>query len=212
MPFRSRPASRWLKKIGLLTLAVAVPVAGLVVPASPAAAVAAIPCGPRTSTQPFKQWNDLAAYFTLPGGTFESTPSGWTLRGGAGLTSGNEPWKVVAGTNAKSLRLPPGSSVVAPTFCVSPSESQFRFFYKSPGISGSNLRVTVRVDFGTWVSNSEFWASGNTPGWQVSQIIALPNVADSRAQPTVTLTFLPVNSSSAVWLIDDVEVDPWKSL
>ena len=51
-------------------------------------------CTDGALTQPFKTWGDKAQYKLVGGGAFEPAATGWTLRGGAKVVSGNEPWKV----------------------------------------------------------------------------------------------------------------------
>jgi len=91
-----------------------------------------------------------------------------------GMSRGADPWKVVSGTNASSLKFPAGGSAVAPSFCVDPTQPKIRFFCTSP------------------------------PLW-------LPNVADAGTTATITITFTEKNTP-ATRQIDDVEMDPWRSL
>src|SRR5947209_10660037 len=73
------------------------------------------PCG-QQEYQPFTQWGDSAAYVQVPGGTFESGATGWSLHGGAAVISGNESYKV-SGPGSHSLSLPSGSSATSPEQC-----------------------------------------------------------------------------------------------
>jgi hypothetical protein len=51
--------------------------------------------------------------------------------------------------------------------------------------------------------------SGDSFGWGPSPRINMPNVRDANGQQTVTIELKPVNVG-AVWLVDDVMVDPWR--
>jgi hypothetical protein len=203
-----------MRRAAVLTgVAVALPALAVVGSAAPASAASVIPCQTRTTATPFKQWSDTNNYFTLPSGNFESTPTGWTLTGGAALTSENEPYKVISGVaNAKSLKLPPGASVTAPSFCVKAAEPQIRFFYKSPGVANSYLVLTMTAVFANGTSStSSQWLMGDKAGWVVTPAYWLPNVADSVNGATVTVSFQQKNVM-ANWQLDDFEVDPWKSM
>lgn len=207
----STTIGRWTRRaaamIGLVTVALAA------APAATASAATVLPCTTRTTTKPFTGWGDGNGYFTLPGGTFESSPTsaGWTLSGGAAVTTGNEPWKVIAGTNASSLKVLKGAVATAPSFCVQPTEARFRLFYKSPGIASSFLVVHMRTVAGTAVTDSTYWVDGSTAGWALSPALQLPNVGAAGQQVTATVWF-DVQQQAGTWQIDDVEVDPWKTM
>ena len=120
------------------TLAVAAPAnAGLLVESAKG-------CGSATSAKVFRPWLDLANYVPAPGGFAESS-SGWTLKGGAKIVSGNEPWKVGGGTHGSSLLLPAGSSATTAAMCVGIGHPTMRFFAKRN--SGLLSTMTVEVLF-----------------------------------------------------------------
>jgi hypothetical protein len=193
-------------------LAVLAPLAALVVaPATTASAATVLPCTTRATTTPFTPWGDSNAYFTLPGATFESGTSGWSLAGGARVTSGNEPWKVVSGPNVSSLSLPAGASASAPSMCIATAEDSMRLFYRAPGISTAYLRVTIHVTSGVNVADNTYSIGGGTAGWALSERIMVPDIRDRSGQQTVTIKFDQVGTKAA-WQIDDVEIDPWRSL
>jgi len=209
-----RPTSRRTLTRTTATLAAALATTALALTTAPTTTAATvIPCTTRTTTTPFTTWGDKNAYFTLPGGTFDTTPTttGWTLTGGATITPENEPYKVITSTKASSLKMPPGATATLPTFCVNPVEAAVRFFYKSPGVTGSNLVATIHTLKGTTATDSYAWLDGTKTGWQVSPPITLPNVGEVGVQLTATITFTQKNIP-ATWQIDDFEVDPWKSL
>lgn len=201
-----------------VVLATGLGLAGLASPAAAAgstgpspAVTAAVACTTRTTSTPFARWGDTNAYFTLPGGSFEGTTAGWRLAGGAATSTENEPWNVVAGTAARSLSLPAGASATAPTTCVTSQEAQFRYFYKSPGVPGAYLVAYVTVSGPSGVHRAEYWIDGSRPGWGVTDQLWMPQVMGATGTSTVTVSFQQRNVLAA-WKIDDVQVDPWKTL
>lgn len=213
MRMTSRPWRRMRRTAVLGGLTVVAPLAALLVaPAATAsAATSVLPCTTRSTTTPFTQWGDTNSYFTLPGGTFETGTAGWTLSGGAGVTGGNEPWKVISGPNTSSLNLPAGAAATAPSLCIATAEDSMRLFYKSPGVSTAYLRVTIHVTSGVNVADNTYDINGAASGWAVSQRIMLPDIRDKSGQQTVTVSFTQVGTRAA-WQVDDVEIDPWRSL
>ncbi|MFN8077167.1 MAG: hypothetical protein U0Q15_17350 [Kineosporiaceae bacterium] len=202
---------RWRRAAALTAAALALPALAAVGPASTASAGTIIPCGARSTATPFRAWGDTRNYYPLQGGTFEGGAPGWSLYGNTAVTSGNEPWKVWGGGSG-SLRVGPSATAVSPSFCVDPKEPFVRFFYKGPGVSTANLKVSVTVWRGSYTNTVQFWANGASTAWQVSPAVNIPNVADSSTTSTVSVKFEAVNSATAVWLVDDLSVDPWKSL
>jgi hypothetical protein len=195
-------------------LAVPVALAAVAVPLVTDAGAApgqVLPCVTREVTKPFTAWGDHAAYFTVPGGTFEGGAPGWTLGGGAAVTHGNEPWRVLSSTHASSLALPAGAAATAPSMCIATAEDALRFFYRAPGVRGAALLVTIHVTSGVNVADNTYEISGATAGWALSPRIMLPDIRDASGRQTVTISFTQ-RSTRARWQIDDVEVDPWRSL
>src|SRR5438132_1597516 len=123
------------------------------VPALLAAAAFAVPAAnaglignllgncPTGGTQVFAPWQDAANYLLAPNGSFEFGSYGWSLSGGAGIVSGNEPFYP---TGTHSLALPSGSSATSPTVCLGTSQLYIRMFGKDLGGTDSGLRVRVQ--------------------------------------------------------------------
>lgn len=87
------------------------------------------PCVALPTTKAFQRVDgDTADYSLAPGGDFEGASSGWTLKDGAKIVSGNETLGVSAGR--QSLQLPLSGSAVSPPFCVDETKPHFRFAYK----------------------------------------------------------------------------------
>ncbi len=186
------------------TLAVAAPAhAGLLVQS-------ATGCTTATSAKVFRPWLDLANYVPAPGGFAESS-SGWTLKGGAKIVSGNEPWKVGGSKHVSSLLLPAGSSATTAAMCVGIGHPTMRFFAKRN--SGLLSTMAVEVVFnglgGTIRSLPIGVVVGGTK-WQPTLpypvIASLLPLLPGQMTP-VQFRFTPVLGS---WQIDDVYVDPWR--
>src|SRR5439155_27200523 len=73
-------------------------------------------CPVQPLSQPFKAWGDNASYELAPDNAAESSAD-WTLSGGAGIATGNEPWKMHGATNSHSVHLPSGSSATTAPIC-----------------------------------------------------------------------------------------------
>jgi hypothetical protein len=167
-------------------------------------------CGSQTLEHPFQQWGDPSAYVLAPGGTFEAGATPWSLTGGAGATTGNEPWSV-HGTGTSSLALPAGSSATSPGLCASLLHPTLRFFARSIGGSPlDSLRVNVVFASTLGLSSLPIGIVGLSPNWSpTAPFVYLINdlAVLSTAYRVVAFRFTPVGSAS--WQIDDVYVDPW---
>jgi hypothetical protein len=193
-------------------LALGVVVAGVLfgsgVTSAAAATTATVACSSRTVAQKFQKVDgDTRSYFTAPSGSFESGTSGWVLSGAA-VGSGNETRYVNGTSNAKSLVISSGGTATAPIFCNQSNEPSLRFFFK--GSSGARVRLHIDVTSST--SNSlapldwEMPVSANG-SWSAANGIDTPLIAGSTSN--VQLRFTAVSGTVQV---DDIEVDPWRSL
>jgi hypothetical protein len=166
-------------------------------------------CADGALTQPFKPWSDSAYYKEVKGGSFEGGATGWTLRGGARVVAGNEPWKVRNARDTASLLLPAGSSATSAPSCVGLAEPTMRFFAKKNRGLLSTLAVTVwvKTSLGLELPVPIGVVLGNGT-WKPSPrllIVAnlLPLFPGDRTP--VAFTFTPLLGD---WQIDDVYVDP----
>ena len=171
-------------------------------------------CGDQAFSQPFKPFYDGASYTLVPGGSFEGGAAGWTLSGGARVTSGNESWKVTGAGDDESLQLPAGSSALSAPVCVGLEYPTMRFFAKrNSGLLGlTTLAVTARVQlslggsldipFGVVLPNGN-WSP--TPAYLFLGNIT-PLLPGQYTQ--VQFRFTPVLGS---WQVDDVYVDPMRT-
>lgn len=175
-------------------------------------------CGYEAS-RPFLRFLDPLPYTLVPGGDFEPGFSGWKLSGGAGIVSGNEPWQA-AGPGSRALRLPAGSSATSPPMCMGLVLPVVRFF-SSGGSALSYLQVDalytdaagrrqsvtllpVGLPSGSWVPNLPMLQLGGTVN-----ALTLNGLTTE-----ISLRFTPRGGllGSGTWLLDDVFVDPWKTV
>jgi len=167
-------------------------------------------CDPSPS-QAFKRWGDDAYYALVPGGSFEGANS-WTLKNGAKVVSGNEPFYVRSSGDTRSLALPEGSSAISPTACFDFADWHARLFARKTSSDSGYIKVEVIVrsalggllatlDGGTISANGE---------WQPSPRIALLtcNVTNLVGTESIAFRFKAVGAN---FRIDDVYLDPWKS-
>jgi hypothetical protein len=164
-------------------------------------------CGSQMS-QPFAQFGDRSSYTMIPGGTFEPGAAGWSLKGGATIVDGNEPF---AGSGSHSLYLPAGSYATSPFMCVSTLSPTLRVFGFS---STTNTALSVQIyaknalglltllGIGIVYPGQTTWAPTNTGLFLQSLGALLTNTTQ------VAFRFAPLNGS---WTIDDTYVDPFLS-
>jgi hypothetical protein len=156
-------------------------------------------CNLSPLSQPFAPWLDPASYELAPGGDFES--SSWTLRGGAAVVPGSEPFAATGALGDSSLSLPAGASAESPATCVDAAYPTIRFFTAGSGLvavsvvyGGVTLPAGVAVASGGWSPSLQALTS--------SALVAA--TADGSAPVSVRLTTLLGNVR-----VDDVFVDPW---
>jgi len=197
---------RRYKKIGLTcTLAVGAAIAALAAPA-PANALLGLgnPCG-STMSQPFTQFGDNASYTLIPGGSFEPGDAAWSLKGGASIVSGNEPF---AGSGSKALNLPAGSSATSPFMCVGTLSPTLRLFgLASSSSTALSVQILAKNVFGVLtVLNVGIVYPGQTSWAPTSSALFLQSLGALLTNTTsIAFRFAPVNGS---WTVDDTYVDP----
>jgi hypothetical protein len=162
-------------------------------------------CG-STMSQPFAQFGDNQSYTPVPGGTFESGAAGWTLKDGASVVSGNEPF---AATGSHSLSLPAGSSATSPFMCVSTLSPTLRTFgFASSSATPLTVQVLSKNLFGVLtVLGVGIVYPGHTTWAPTSSGLFLQSLGALITNTTsVAFRFAPVNGA---WTIDDAYVDPF---
>jgi hypothetical protein len=161
------------------------------------------------ASQPFARWNDRNWYVLVPGGSFESGGPAWKLSGGARVVSGNESFYVHSASDRYSLSLPGGSSATSPPMCFAVGDWHFRFF--AAGSGSVRVKVVVKSLLGV-VSTLDGGTVRSGSSWQPSPDVALllTNVCSLLATDSVSIRLTPVGDSKL--RIDDVYLDPWRSL
>jgi hypothetical protein len=196
----------------LLCLLVALAVAGssqaALLPTAPKAV-----CSP--ASQAFLPWQDAAYYGLVPGGSFESSLSGWSLGRGAQVVSGNESAHVNGPNDARSLYLPSGSSVVTAPACFAFADWKLRFFVKSVGPATGTLRVKL-VGHGLLGSVFTLLDAGNVTAsadgsWQPSAPIGIGVLAQLGSLLTTNSVSVQLTAVGGSFQVDDVYLDPWYS-
>jgi hypothetical protein len=166
-------------------------------------------CPTSSTSHPFSQFGDSAAYSLLPGGSFESGAPGWALTN-AGVVSGNESYKVAGGSH--SLAIQPNGVAVSPTLCVSTSYPSFRFFARRTSGSWGVLNVILRWSEASGTTHeTEVAAIQSGTSWTPTPILKLATtlpLSQSGSTLSTKLVFKPEPYGGA-WAIDDVYVDPY---
>jgi hypothetical protein len=162
------------------------------------------PCGSQLS-QPFAQFGDYSSYAIVPGGSFESGTAGWSLKGGAAIVNGNEPF---AASGQHSLFLPSGSSATSPFMCVGTLSPTMRVFgFSSSSTTALSVQIYTKNIFGLLTllgvgivyPGQTSWSPTSTGLFLQSTGALLTNTTQ------VAFRFAPVNGN---WTIDDTYVDP----
>lgn len=160
----------------------------------------ASPCSDRVLSQPFAAWNDTAFYFLVPGGTFETGASGWSLSGGASVTSGGNSFL----SSGSALALPAGASAVTPSVCVDVASPTLRGFVNSSQgtvavsviVAGIGVPVGVVLPRGSWQPTPVMLFLTNTLG-----------LVSASGTTAVSFRFTAVGGSAR---LDDIYIDPYR--
>jgi hypothetical protein len=177
------------------------------------APVAGAACPQQPTTKAFKGHGDNADYTLVSNGAFESGTAGWALTG-ASVAAGNEPWKVRAAADSKSLAIKAATGrVLSPSFCVGVEHPTFRFFARRTTGTWGNLNVRLRWKEASGATNETTVGSlgAATTSWQVSPKLALATVLplwNAGMTASVQIVFEPERFGGD-WVVDDVYVDPY---
>jgi hypothetical protein len=154
----------------------------------------------------FAPWSDYASYYFAPNGGFESGTTGWTLSGGAAVTSGNDPFNL-SGRGTHALAIPTGGSASI-TVCYGLTYPAVRFVAAGAGGSAViHVRVYAKSLLGvlSTLDGGRFTvASGWAPAPKLSTLFS------ALASPLGTKSMqLQITVESGKALIDDLYVDPF---
>jgi hypothetical protein len=162
--------------------------------------------------QVFGPWGDRHNYVLAPDGGFEAGGSGWSLRGGAQVVTGNESHYANEPSDSRSLSLPAGSSAVSPPICMSLDTPLIRMFARNTGDPSSRLRVEasykllglVRTKAVSTVTAGPDWA----PTQQMSTVLTLSTIIGTLIPSAIQVQITPLDSRGR-WQVDDLYVDPF---
>jgi hypothetical protein len=166
-------------------------------------------CAPQVTTKAFAPWGDQLDYQLAPGGSFEVGDQPWTLNR-ASLVAENEPWKVHAATDKRSVKLPPGASATSPVMCVGITEPVLRLFARNNSALLSTL--TVEVTFQTSLGLKASLPVGvmlPSGKWKPSpRFLVLANLLPLLPGEKTPVQFTVRSVGLGTWFVDDFYVDP----
>jgi hypothetical protein len=203
----SRPNTNPKRRHTSLSLAsVALAAMGALLLASSASA-ASTACPATTTSTPFSSWGDTNSYSLVPGGNFESSPTGWTLSGAAARVAGSDPFAITGTLGSWALGLPAGSSAQSPFVCVEGTERTYRFVAHS---QGAEAIVEPELVYETTLGNVTLLGKPTVvkSGWEPSPILhtgALLVTAITGQNAHLALRFTTLAGKA---VIDDVYLDP----
>jgi hypothetical protein len=194
------------RRTSLSLASVALAALGALLLASSASA-ASTACPATTTSTPFSSWGDANSYSLVPGGNFESSPTGWTISGAASRVAGSDPFAITGSLGSWSLGLPAGSSAQSPFVCVEGTERTYRFMAHSQGAAAI---VEPELVYETALGNITI---PNRPvtvtsSWEPSPILhtgALLITAITGQSAHLALHFTTLAGKA---VIDDVFIDP----
>jgi hypothetical protein len=162
-------------------------------------------------SNPFAAWGDLRDYALAPGGDLESGSAGWTLGGGATVTSGNNPYYVGGASDKASLRIPAGGSAVTDAMCIDDRYPHFRMFARSTG-PHKGVALKVEVLYLTRDGRIMRSASGEVKptlsAWVPTNDLRIGLTYDASAYAGAAPVAFRFQALGGEWRVDDVYVDP----
>lgn len=175
-------------------------------------------CGDQVS-YPFARFLDVLPYTLAPDGGLEGGAAGWKLAGGAKVVSGNEPF-YLAGAGTRSLSIPSGGSATTPPMCVGLVLPVVRFLSVGGSLLSSLKVEAVYTDVLGQQSSVELLPGVQpTSSWQpTSQLLqaggTLNALTLNGTTTQMSFRFTPRGGlfGSGTWRLDNVFVDPWKSV
>jgi hypothetical protein len=161
------------------------------------------------ASQVFAPWADLSYYTLAPQGDFEG-PTTWTLGSGAALVAQQSPF----GTGSQALSLGQTGTAVTPSFCVDVTQPSMRFFVKNTGPVLATLNVdAIFTDLTGKTRTLQIAKLTSGSSWAPSPIVPLLVNQLAIVSPTggtsIQLRFTAAGGKGT-WVIDDVEIDPFR--
>lgn len=203
--------SRVRTRLVATAVATVAAVAAAVLPAA-AQAAGGSGCPPQPLSHPFLPWGDDAPYQLAPDGGFEAGAAPWALTGGAAPADGNEPFHVGGAADARSLALPAGSSATSARFCIGIEHRTMRFFAKRNRPGGA---LKVEVLFRDLLGRDRALAIARLDAgasWSPTPIIPLVVNILAVLRANAMEVALRITPQGGSWSIDDVYVDPYRTV
>lgn len=174
--------------------------------AAAAPAAVASPCNLPPTSKVFQQFGDNADYYLASGGSFETLT--WSVAGGAGLDSMNNPFYLAGAGHLRSLEVEAGESATSGSFCVSKDQPHLRFVALSEGRGDLTVKVTTHSADGSTKTLSTVIDDAAHTKWAPTVNVSLNT---SRMTTTeVAKATVRFETASGDWLIDDVFIDPYR--
>jgi hypothetical protein len=173
---------------------------------APALAATAAPttCAGQIFSQPFAAFEDLRHYTLVPGGEFNKASEGWTLSGGAHVTTATRP----DGSTGGALDLPSGAVAVSPPMCVTLAYPTARAWVQ--GAEGSRA-VAVSVSYAntkTAIEPKDVGKIRSRHGsWTLGEFSVAPQLAGKEEAPR-EVRFVFEGKRNSDNQVFDVYVDP----
>jgi len=175
--------------------------------AGPSSALAA-GCPAQSLSQTFLPWLDVAWYVPAPDGGFEGGAEDWTLKDGAALVDGGNPFL----SGERALALPSGASATTAPMCIGVEHPTIRLFARNAGSPSSTLAVSVVFsDPLLGVTRSlPIGLIGAGDSWSPTPVLpVVVNLLSLIGNQQASLRFTALDDRGE-WTIDDVYVDPYK--
>ena len=154
---------------------------------------------------------DLSYYTLAPQGDFEAASS-WTLGSGATLVAQSSPFS----TGAQALSLGANGTAVTPAFCVDVTQPTMRFFVRNagPAACDSERRRASFTDLTGKAKSLQIAKLTRRRGLGAVRHRAADTSTSWRRSPrparrAIQLRFTAASGKGA-WVIDDVEIDPFR--
>jgi hypothetical protein len=167
-------------------------------------------CAVQEASQVFAAWLDPSFYTLAPQGDFEG-PTTWTLGSGAAPVAQQSPY----GTGSQALSLGQTGTAVTPSFCVDVTQPTLRFFVKNSGPALATLNVdAIFTDLSGSRRTLQIAKLTSGASWAPSPIVPLivNQLATVSATGTSSIQLkFTAASGKGTWVIDDVEIDPFRS-
>ena len=164
-------------------------------------------CATTALTEPFARWSDDNLYELAPGGDFESSLSGWVLKGGAQRVSGSETFGVTGKVGSYSLQIPRGGVAVSPSTCINAAYPAFRLFTRT-STPGTKLNVSVVYPTGKTAVTMQVATLSPGSTWQPTSPVSTGSMLGQLLDgPTANLSIEFATTQGSAQ-IDDIFIDP----